>query len=303
MALSLSLLCAFGATFWFLSEGRNEPPSEAMPPTSVASGSESDVLVQTEEQQAVQESAVETGEDADVVFSFAKAVAELDGGVLEQDDLNRVFFKGVDGAERWEIGMEGPLIGAHQVDANGDGNREVILVDRKHLVGLDPGGRPIPGFSVRPSSSITAQAVVDYDGDGKARYLLGLADGRILNHRNLGEATPGWRHTSKSTAIQAIAHLRAGRKDFICTVDEAGVVMLLKRNGQRRVRTAAQLHRQEGSRPVAFEVESDIGSSLLISRNADGVVETRRFDDGIPLPARAAERQLLEAAEARAAER
>ena len=79
--------------------------------------------------------------------------------------------------------------------------------------------------------------------------------------------------------------------------------MLLKRNGQRRVRTAAQLHRQEGSRPVAFEVESDIGSSLLISRNADGVVETRRFDDGIPLPARAAERQLLEAAEARAAER
>ena len=33
---------------------------------------------------------------------------------------------------------------------------------------------------MRPSSAITAQAVVDYDGEGNERYLLGLADGRIL---------------------------------------------------------------------------------------------------------------------------
>ena len=133
--------------------------------------------------------------------------------------------------------MEDTLIGAHQLDANDDGILEILLVDRVHALGLDAGGRPIPGFSMRPGADITAHAVVDYDGDGKERYLLGLADGRILNHRRLGEATPGWRHESKGRAIQAIAHLRAGRKDYLCTVDEKGVVMLLKRSGQRRVRT------------------------------------------------------------------
>ena len=195
--------------------------------------------------------------------------------------------------------MEDTLLGAHQLDANDDGTIEILLVDRAHAVGLDAGGRPIPGFSVRPSSDITAHAVVDYDGDGRERYLFGLADGRILNYRRLGEATPGWRHVSKDKAIQALAHLRAGRKDYICSVDEKGVVMLLKRSGQRRVRTPAQLHATSGKRPVAFQVKSDIGSSLLVARNAEGAVETRRFDDGIPLPAGDAAVQLLEAVEAR----
>ena len=50
---------------------------------------------------------------------------------------------------------------------------------------------------------------------------------------------------------------------------------------------------------MAFEVKSDIGSSLLVSRNAEDGVEVRRFDDGIARPAAAAEVQLLEAVEAR----
>ena len=106
-------------------------------------------------------------------------------------------------------------------------------------------------------------------------------------------------HNSKGKSVQAIAHLRAGRKDYICTVDEGGTVMLLKRNGQRRVRTPVQLHRVAGSRAVAFEVRADIGSSILIARNADGVAESRNFGDGIAQLASEAEQQLLEVAESR----
>ena len=75
--------------------------------------------------------------------------------------------------------------------------------------------------------------------------------------------------------------------------------MLPNGGGQRRVRTQAQLHATSGKRPVAFQVKSDIGSSLRVARNAEGAVETRRFDDGIPLPAGDAAVQLLEAVEAR----
>lgn len=238
--------------------------------------------------------------DADVTFSFAVEVARFDDdAVLEQDDLHRVTCRSASGDVRWEIGMEGPLLGGHRFDANNDGTEEILLVDRKHAIGLDAGGRPIPGFSVRPSADIRAHAVVDYDGKGEERYLFGLADGRLLNHRRLGEATPGWRHESKGQAIQSVAHLRAGRKDYLCTVDEKGVVMLLKRSGQRRVRTPAQLHAAQGLRAVAYDVRSDIGSSVLIARNAEGVPLSRQFDDGIARPATAPETQLLEAVENR----
>ena len=243
----------------------------------------------------------ESGEgDADVTFSFAVEVARFDDdAVLEQDDLHRVTCRSASGDVRWEIGMEGPLLGGHRFDANNDGTNETLLVDRTHAIGLDTGGRPIPGFSVRPSVDITAHAVVDYDGKGEERYLFGLADGRLLNHRKLGEATPGWRHESKGQAIQSVVHLRAGRKDYLCTVDEKGVVMLLKRSGQRRVRTPAQLHAVQGARAVAYDVRSDIESSVLIARNAEGEAQSRQFGDGIARPATAPEVQLLEAVENR----
>ena len=298
VALAVSVLLAGLATWSFLGSG------ERMAQQVSAVQSESEVApdpMDSSTTVAPPERAGAADEvAADVTFSFAVEVARFDDGTrLEQDDLHRVTCRGVDGAIRWEIGMEDTLLGAYQLDANGDGTIEVLLVDRVHAVGLDAGGRPIPGFSIRPSADITAHAVVDYDGDGKERYLFGLADGRILNHRRLGEATPGWRHASKGQAIQTIAHLRAGRKDYICSVDEKGVVMLLKRSGQRRVRTPSQLHPSPGKRPVAFQVKSDIESSVLIARDAEGAVETRRFGDGIPVPASEVEIQLLEAVEAR----
>ena len=238
--------------------------------------------------------------EADVTFSFAEEVVRFESGTyLEQDDLFNVTCRSESGEKEWEHGMDAPLIAAVLVDANDDGPREFLMVDSRQGVGLDPDGRPIPGFVVNPGVPITAFSMVDYEGTGEERYLFGLADGRILNHRKLGEATPGWRHASKGAPIQSMAHLRAGRKDYICTVDAAGVVMLLKRNGQRRVRTPVQLHPVAGSRAVAFEVKADIGSSLIISRNAEGQVESRRFDDGVPHAASTAEEQLLDMAEGR----
>ena len=300
LALTLSVVLAGVATWSFLGSGSVAPeldvhaetgPVDGLPPASPDDPTPADSNAELERAEAAA---------ADVTFSFAVEVARFEDGTrLEQDDLHRVTCRGVNGEVRWELGMEDTLLGAHQLDANGDGTIEILLVDRAHAVGLDAGGRPIPGFSIRPGVDITSHAVVDYDGDGNERYLLGLADGRILNHRRLGEATPGWRHESKGRPIQAIAHLRAGRKDYLCSVDEKGVVMLLKRSGQRRVRTPSQLHAVNGRRPVAFQVKSDIGSSMLIARDAEGMAQTRRFDDGIARPASEAEVQLLEAVEAR----
>ena len=77
--------------------------------------------------------------------------------------------------------------------------------------------------------------------------------------------------------------------------------MLLKRNGQRRVRTPVQLHRSSGQRVVAFDIRSDItGSTIIMPKRRRGTVESRKFGDGIPLPASAAEVQLLITEEARA---
>ena len=294
LALCVGVLLAVGSTWSFLSGPTSEPLEPLAEKTESIHLDSPSVEAEAQAQVVPEEGA------ADVTFSFAVEVARFeDGTVLEQDDLHRVTCRSSSGDLRWEMGMDGPLLGGYRFDANNDGTDEILLVDRAHAIGLDTGGRPIPGFSIRPGADITAHAVVDYDGKGQERYLLGLSDGRILNYRMLGESTPGWRHESKGSGIQSVAHLRAGRKDYLCTVDENGVVMLLKRSGQRRVRTPAQLHAELGPRSVAYKVKSDIGASIIVARNVEGEPESRRFDDGIPRAATASETQLLEAVESR----
>ena len=295
LALGVSLSLAGAATWIFLRADSTASMDQGLDMSSAGV-----------EESAIEQEVEETldadpgGVEADVTFSFATEVMRLeDGRIIEQDDLFKVSCRGTDGAVLWQYGMDAPVLAVVEVDANDDGPMEWLLVDSRQGVGLDPDGRPIPGFAIRPGTPITSFAMVDYEGDGRERYLFGLADGRVLNHRKLGEATPGWRHESKGTAVQAIAHLRAGRKDYICTVDEGGVVMLLKRNGQRRVRTPVQLERQSGVRPVAFEIRSEIENSAIISRNAEGVLETRTFGEGMARPATPAQAQLFETAEAR----
>ncbi len=298
MALVVALGLAGGSTWAFLSGTAapadphvEHPPDAANEPERLDEG-----VSEAELSAALGAEDVE----ADVTFSFANEVVRFaDDIYLEQDDLFMVTCRSAQRDVMWEYEMDAPLISGVRPDANDDGPREFLLVDSRQGIGLDPEGRPITGFNIKPSEAITSFALVDYEGDGKERYLFGLADGRVLNYRNLGEPTPGWKHTSKGKGVQAIAHLRAGRKDYICTVDEGGTVMLLKRNGQRRVRTPVQLHRIAGSRAVAFDVKADIESSTIIARNAEGVVESRSFGDGIARPASEAEQQLFEVAESR----
>ena len=298
VALLVALVLAGGSTWAFLSDAASpvtpnieqaRPGTEAtMEVASPTSSADNDVPSDAEDI------------EADVTFSFANEVVRFEDDIyLEQDDLFMVTCRSPERDVNWEYEMDAPLIAGVRTDANDDGPREFLLVDSRQGVGLDPEGRPITGFKIKPSEAITSFALVDYEGNGKERYLFGLADGRVLNYRNLGEPTPGWKHVSKGKGVQAIAHLRAGRKDYICTVDEGGVVMLLKRNGQRRVRTPVQLHRTAGSRAVAFDVKADIGSSTIMARNAEGRVESRQFGDGIARPASDAEQQLMEAAEGR----
>lgn len=300
MALAVSLSLAGGATWWFLSPSPEGEGLEIMRSQETTTPSLDGAGEQSGEDSSGMEGERQERVEADVTFSFAHEVAQLsDGRIIEQDDLFRVSCRSAEGDIEWQYEMDSNLLAAMELDANDDGPREFLLVDSRQGVGLDPKGRPIPGFSIRPSSRITSFALVDYEGDGQERYLFGLADGRVLNHRNLGESTPGWRHDSKGSAVQAIAHLRTGRKDYICTVDEEGVVMLLKRNGQRRVRTPVQLHRQPGPRAVAFDIRSDIESSTIVTRNADGVAESRTFGEGVARSASASEEQLLQTEESR----
>ena len=212
---------------------------------------------------------------------------------IVQDEGYTVWAFSGGGDIAWSLDMGGPIIGWGPIDARKDGHTQLLLADADKVQAVAISGADLADYPINPSVIITAMQVVDYDGNGNYRCLIGLQDGSLLNHKKSGMASVGWHHNRQAGAVQVIEHLRAGSKDYVCTVDAQGVVMLLKRTGQRRERTPATLAPMT-QRTAVFSIASTIQNSVLITRKKDGSAVRVNFGSGEQSPASAEEKTRLE---------
>ena len=212
---------------------------------------------------------------------------------LVQDEAYAVWAFSGEGEVEWSLDMSGPIIGWGAVDARKDGHTQILLSDADKVHAMPISGQELADYPINPGVIISAMRVVDYDENGDYRCLIGLQDGTLLNHKKSGMASAGWHHKRRPHAVQVIEHVRAGSKDFVCTVDAQGVVMLLKRTGQRRERTPAELEPMP-VRSVAFDVGAQISESALITRKIDGSVVRVNLGSGLHSSANTADSERLE---------
>lgn len=216
---------------------------------------------------------------------------------LVQNEAYKVWAFQGDGSVAWSLDLSSSLQGWGVIDGRGDGHKQVLLADQAKVYSVAISGGHLAGYPLHPGAAISAFEVVDYDGDGNYRALIGLENGQLLNHKNQGEASGGWRHDRRPSAIQTIGHIRAGKKDYICTVDASGTVMLLKRTGARRVKTPAALEAMASGREVAYDMAVAIENCGLVTRKASGEVVRVDLGSGLESPVTASNAAMLDAEE------
>ena len=186
------------------------------------------------------------------------------------------------GDKVWEVAC-GTLLqgGAKEVDVYNNGKYQTMFgaSDALHLI--DVKGREVSGFPIR--GSWTAWALVDYDANGKSRYLLGSArSGLIENRRGEGAKTPGWKHRADvsidvDSPIEHIEHLRIGARDYIYVGRANGQVELLKRNGQTRALTPVTV---KTGLPPCFRIGADLDGTSVLFVDATGWVREFTLGQG-----------------------
>lgn len=169
---------------------------------------------------------------------------------------------------------EVPLGKVHEVDLYRNRKFQVVVGTNQAVHCIDVLGREVRGYPLRPNHPISALAVVDYDGQRAYRLLIGTSDGRLLNFREEGEQTPGWRHKSQTSAIAHIAHVRVGVKDYLYTGTVDGSVRLLKRSGEDRYTTSVKV---PSTSPPAFRVGSSIENTTVLFVDGAGWVREQRL--------------------------
>lgn len=181
----------------------------------------------------------------------------------------------------WDIAVKGELIGrAAEVDLYRNGKYQCAFATTHGVHLIDVLGREVAGFPIAPSSGVSAWLVADYDRDRQFRFLVATPDGNVLNFRDEGTPTPGWSFVPSGAAVEQLAHLRVGSKDYLYAGCSDRSVRLLSRAGADRSETTVQVPPHPAP---AFRVGGNIGSSTVLYIGDDGWVEERTFGANEPV--------------------
>jgi hypothetical protein len=189
-----------------------------------------------------------------------------------------------EGRRVWEVACNEVLGGAFEVDVYGNRKYQTAFLtpDAFHLV--DVTGKEVAGFPLQPKSGVwTAASVVDYDQNGKFRFLLAASSsGTLLNFMGEGVPTPGWKHqpaadVDVSSPIRHVAHLRLGSRDYLYVGREDGQVELLRRTGATRAQTPVRVH---AAQPPLFRRGASLDGTSVLFVDATGWVREFTLGQG-----------------------
>ena len=176
------------------------------------------------------------------------------------------------GKAMWSYKLDGPIQSEfYSIDLYRNDKFQIAFSTANKVYCLDLNGRNVDGFPIAPGRSITMPLyIADYDGTKNYRFLFGLDDGKILNYRDEGQATSGWKYKGKIAAKYG-EHIKSGDKDYLFIALEDGRIKLLKRNGTERHKSKVILPPTANS--YYFKMASEISRSSILALDSTAVTE------------------------------
>lgn len=202
--------------------------------------------------------------------------------VVIQDLEHRLHALDARGRKMWTHPLDGPISSeVYSIDILGNNKFQVLVSTKGGIHCIDLLGRSVSGFPIRPSTGkhfSSPLLLVDYDNNGKYRFIIGQSDGRILNFDNSAKATRGWKKPAFESEAIDLAYLKLGQRDYLFVSMKNGELALLKRDGESRHKTSLRLPPYQG-RP-AFRLTSEISSSSVLVCDTSGQIIEGRFGNG-----------------------
>lgn len=207
--------------------------------------------------------------------------------VVTQDSTHALQLLDDQGAVRWRLPLDGPLLGrVYQLPAVSSGT-VYLAQTRRAIYLLDEQGRALPNYPRRLSHPASAPlTVADLDHDGSFYYFIPTMANEIVGFDGRGEPLRFWNPRPETGPVkQAILHFQNSQADYIAALDTLGRLRAYARTGELRW-SVDGLELYAGSRLYGQALPN--GDARLVVTEAGGKLRIVNLNgQSFPLPMRA----------------
>lgn len=158
--------------------------------------------------------------------------------VVVQDFNNVLYLISSEGKVQWKKQLEGQIQGAvTQVDIFKNGRLQLAFTTNNQFMVLDRNGKEVKRFAKAfEGGGLNPIAVFDYDGKRDYRFVITQGK-KVFMYNSKGSIVQGFKYTdAEDIILEAPKHLRIGKKDHIVFKLKNGVLKILNRVGDVRVK-------------------------------------------------------------------
>lgn len=158
--------------------------------------------------------------------------------VVAQDFNNVLYLISSKGKVLWKKQLEGQIQGAvEQVDIFKNGRLQLAFTTNNQFLVLDRNGKEVKRFTkTYEGGGLNPLAVFDYDGKRDYRFVITQGK-KTFMYNSKGSIVKGFKYTdAEDIILEAPKHLRIGNKDHLVFKLKNGVLKILNRVGDVRVR-------------------------------------------------------------------
>ncbi|MFN3918313.1 MAG: hypothetical protein ACK4K0_11325 [Flavobacteriales bacterium] len=197
--------------------------------------------------------------------------------VLVQDQNFKLYQINATGKVLWTKQLEGKIVGdISQIDIFNNNRYQTLLAcsDKLHLI--DILGNSVNGFPITLKAAATsAPAALDYEKKKDYRFIIACGK-KLYNYDKSGKPVEGWEFNTAEQEIKfSPVHLVIDGKDYIATYDSGGMLYLVDRRGNIRIR----INKKIQTLKVAFVKGKSLATSRVIYADSLNSIKQLYFDE------------------------
>jgi len=192
--------------------------------------------------------------------SFVKNYKTNTHQIIVQDLDNKIYLLDMDGNIKWKAKLDGTIQGRIQeIDLYANGKLQYIFNTENKIYCIDRNGNLAEHFPINLSSKITGElAVIDYDKDKNYRFFVSCKNGKVYGFNKSGRSL-GYNWPKKIGVMKKpIRYFSSKGKDYLIAINTDGVLYLLNRKGQSRIKPINLGNRILSKPYVVFKDQANI---------------------------------------------
>ncbi len=158
--------------------------------------------------------------------------------VVVQDVGNKLYLISSSGKILWKKQLEGKIQGKiHQVDIYKNGRLQLAFTTNNQFLILDRNGKEVSLFTLKyEGGNLNPLAVFDYEGKKDYRFVVTQGE-KVFMYDRKAKIVTGFKYTrAEAPIISTPKHIVIGNKDHLVFQLEGGILKILNRVGDVRVR-------------------------------------------------------------------